>query len=127
MFKDFLLVGLGSFMGGGARFLIAKWAQTLVAGAFPLGTFLVNILGCLLIGFLSGLPLQAGWLSPSSRLVLATGFCCGFTTFSTFMNENMTLLKDANYMLLFGYLLASLAVGFVGVVIGSQLAGWMKA
>ena len=43
------------------------------------------------------------------------------------MNENMTLLKDANYMLLFGYLLGSLAVGFVGVVIGSQLAGWMKA
>jgi len=114
MLKDFLLVGAGSFLGGGLRFLVAKMLQT--AGDFPLGTFAVNVVGCFLIGFLYGLKWDGEWLSPSARLMLTTGFCGGFTTFSTFMNE-CDGLRDNVSMLSF-YLFASLALGFVALLLG---------
>ncbi|HEY9544058.1 fluoride efflux transporter CrcB [Prevotella sp.] len=126
MLKDFLLVGAGSFLGGGARFLLSKWLQTSALGAFPLATFAVNILGCLLIGLLLGLSGQTGWLSPSTKLLLTTGFCGGFTTFSTFMNENYLLLKDHHFVPFFLYLFASLALGLFAVIAGYQLATWLK-
>lgn len=118
MFKDFLLVSLGSFFGGGMRFLVSKAIQTTVLTAFPLGTFCVNVLGCLLIGILSGLPVGHGWLPPSARLLLTTGFCGGFTTFSTMMNESSSLLKDHHPYYLALYLTGSLALGFVAVTAG---------
>ena len=88
MLRDFFLVGMGSFLGGGSRFIVSKVIQAWAPLSFPLGTFAVNILGCLIIGFLSGLHWPGGWMSPSMKLVLTTGFCGGFTTFSTFMNES---------------------------------------
>lgn len=118
LFKDFLLVGLGSFVGGGMRFLVSKALQTCVASPFPLGTFTVNVLGCLLIGIVSGIPSTVGWLSPSTRLILTTGFCGGFTTFSTFMNENASLLKDDHLPYLALYLVGSMALGFLAVLVG---------
>lgn len=118
IFKDFLLVGIGSFAGGGMRFLVSKALQNCVATPFPLGTFAVNVLGCLLIGIVSGIPSATGWLSPSTRLVLTTGFCGGFTTFSTMMNENASLVKDDHLPYLALYLVGSLALGFVAVLAG---------
>lgn len=122
MLKDFLLVGLGSFMGGGMRFLVSKIIQSWTLLAFPFGTFAVNILGCLLIGFFSGLNYGGGWMSPSTKLVLTTGFCGGFTTFSTFMNESNSLMKDGNMLYLSLYIVASLAFGLLAVIIGQQIA-----
>lgn len=119
--KGFFIVGLGSFIGGGLRFLVAKAGGALFSGVFPVGTFVVNILGCLIIGFLSGLS-AAGGLSPQSRLFLTTGFCGGFTTFSTFMNENATLLSADNYLMTGVYMVASLAVGLLCVWAGNALA-----
>lgn len=119
--KDFLLVSLGSFVGGGARFLVSRALQQCVA-PFPLGTLAVNVIGCFVIGLVSSLPLTAGWLSPSVRLLLTTGFCGGFTTFSTFMNENATLLKEGHGVLLALYVVASLALGFIAVIAGQQTA-----
>lgn len=122
MLKDFFIVGLGSFFGGGARFLVSKIVQSWTVLPFPLGTFAVNVLGCLLIGFFSGLNYNGGFMSPSTKLILTTGFCGGFTTFSTFMNENSSLLKDENYMYAAIYIIGSLALGLIAVVAGHQLA-----
>ena len=95
--RDFLIVGCGSFLGGGSRFLVSKLVGGLFATSFPVATFIVNLLGCLLIGFVSSLPSMLSWLSPQARLLLTTGFCGGLTTFSTFMNENLSLANDQNY------------------------------
>ena len=122
MLKDFLLVGMGSFLGGGMRFLVSKLIQGCTVLAFPFGTFAVNVLGCLLIGFLSGLNDNGGWMTPSTKLILTTGFCGGFTTFSTFMNESNSLMKDGNMLYLSIYIIASLALGMLAVIIGNQLA-----
>ena len=84
--RDFLIVGCGSFLGGGSRFLVSKLVGGLFATSFPVATFIVNLLGCLLIGFVSSLPSTLSWLSPQARLLLTTGFCGGLTTLSTFMN-----------------------------------------
>ena len=85
--KEILIVSIGSFFGGGMRYWISKFVQSCTVIAFPFGTMAVNVAGCLIIGFLSGLNWrEGGWMSPSAKLLLTTGFCGGFTTFSTFMN-----------------------------------------
>lgn len=85
--KEVLIVSIGSFFGGGMRYWISKLVQSCTVIAFPFGTMAVNVAGCLIIGFL-GIELAGrGWMSPSAKLLLTMGFCGGFTTFSTFMNE----------------------------------------
>jgi CrcB protein len=120
MFKDFLIVGLGSFLGGGLRYIVSRLLP--VAAGFPLGTFTVNVVGCFLIGLLYGLKWDGGWMSPNTRLLLTAGFCGGFTTFSTFINECGTLVKDGNMLMPALYLLASLAVGFIALLLGNWLS-----
>lgn len=94
--------------------------------AFPFGTMTVNVLGCLIIGFLSGLNWNGGgWMSPSTKLLLTTGFCGGFTTFSTFINEGSALMKDEHYTYMMLYLFGSLALGLIAVLSGHQLAKWV--
>lgn len=115
LFRDFLIVGCGSFFGGGCRYLVSKVATAMCAASFPFGTFIVNLLGCFLIGFFSGLPYANFGLSPQAKLLLTTGFCGGFTTFSTFMNENLTLLNGSNYLYFFLYLVGSFALGLLFV------------
>lgn len=123
--KELLIVSVGSFFGGGARYAVSKAVQGCVAGAFPLGTMTVNVLGCLIIGFLSGLQWTSGWMNPHTRLLLTTGFCGGFTTFSTFMQETSTLAKDGSTLISAAYVVASLALGFGAVVAGQQIAKWL--
>lgn len=120
--KDFLLVFLGSGLGGGLRFLVSKLMTFLFSTAFPVGTFTVNILGCLLIGFLSAQPSVQNWLSPSARLLLTTGFCGGFTTFSTFMKESDALLGAQMPVMLILYIVLSLLLGMLAVWAGYKLA-----
>lgn len=122
MLKDFFLVGVGSFMGGSLRFLASRAVQAVAVVSFPWGTLTVNVVGCLLMGLFSGLDYHGNYLSPSVKLLLTTGFCGGFTTFSTFMNENNALLKDGNFLLSAAYICVSLGVGFVCLVIGNQIA-----
>lgn len=122
MLKDFLIVGAGSFLGGGTRYLVSKMAGAIALSSFPLGTFSVNVVGCLLIGFFSGLPTSGAWMSPQTKLFLTTGLCGGFTTFSTFMNENASLAEGHNYAILFLYLVGSFALGLICVWGGHAMA-----
>lgn len=125
MFKDFLIVGFGSFFGGGLRFLVSKGMAAVMTTPFPMGTFTVNVLGCLLIGFFSSLPVTGGWMSPSAKLLLTTGFCGGFTTFSTFMGENSALMKGDHFASMILYLFGSLAIGLLAVLAGHALGKLM--
>lgn len=120
MLKELFLVCLGSFFGGGARYLVGKALLSWVGTPFPWGTMAVNVLGCFLIGLLSGLSL-GGQISPTTKLLLVTGFCGGFTTFSTFMNENLLLGRDGSPLSAVLYTLASLALGLVAVLAGYQI------
>lgn len=121
--KEVLIVSIGSFFGGGMRYWISKLVQSCPVIAFPFGTMAVNVAGCLIIGFLSGLNWrEGGWMSPSAKLLLTTGFCGGFTTFSTFMNEGAGLMKEENYLYMMLYLFGSLALGLIAVLAGHYLA-----
>ena len=118
--KELLLVCMGSFFGGGARYLVGKAVQSWLAVSFPLGTMAVNVIGCFLIGLLSGLSL-GGQISPSTKLILVTGFCGGFTTFSTFMNENLLLGREGAMLSAVLYTLASVGLGLIAVILGYQI------
>lgn len=121
--KEVLIVSIGSFFGGGLRYWISKMVQSCSLIAFPFGTMTVNVLGCFIIGFLSGISWNGGGLmNPSTKLLLTTGFCGGFTTFSTFMNEGSSLMKDEQYLYMMLYLFGSLILGLIAVMAGHQLA-----
>ena len=120
MIREFLIVGAGSFIGGGLRYVVSRLLP--VAAGLPLGTLAVNVVGCFLIGLLYGLKWDGGLMSPTTRLLLTTGFCGGFTTFSTFINETGTLIKDGNLLTPALYLLLSLVVGFIALLLGDWLA-----
>ena len=124
--KELLLVCIGSFFGGGMRYLVALLHERLIGpsavacGLFPWATFAVNVIGCLLIGLFTGIA-ASGHLPAQWKLVLVTGFCGGFTTFATLMNENYLLAKDHLLMLAI-YTLASLALGMAALVVGYKMA-----
>ena len=117
MIKDLLLVGLGSGLGGMCRYLVSQLLVTTQNG-FPWGTFTVNIVGSLLIGLLWGLSSRLPSLSPVLTLLFMVGFCGGFTTFSTFSREGLTLLQMQNYTLFLLSTLGSVVLGILAVMMG---------
>lgn len=121
LLKDILLVGLGGGAGSILRFLCQRGVYTIYPHAFPFGTFLVNISGCFLIGVLFGLMERGSMLRPEWRMLLVTGFCGGFTTFSSFAAENIQLLKDGRLWYFFIYTIASLVLGILATFIGISL------
>ena len=121
MGSNILLVGLGGGIGSILRYLSQKWVNESYEHNFPLATFLVNVFGCLLIGILYALGEKGNILSPQSRLLLVTGFCGGFTTFSTFAFENMNLLRVGDNFSFLLYAVGSVVFGIAAVYIGSLL------
>ena len=121
MFNNVLLVGLGGAAGSIGRYLCQRWVNEYYQHSFPLATFLVNVTGCLLIGVLYALGERGNVLSQSTRLLLVTGFCGGFTTFSTFAFENMNLLRTGNHFYFLLYAIGSVVLGVAAVYAGSLL------
>jgi CrcB protein len=116
--KFFLIVFAGSGMGGVARYGMQSWIFRLYPFTFPLGTFIINIIGCLLIGIFYALSEKGNLFTPEWRLALTTGFCGGFTTFSTFAYENMNLLRTGDYLYFVLYVVGSVIFGIAAVYLG---------
>ena len=112
------MVGLGGSIGSIARFLCQKYLASGNGHPFPLGTFLVNISGCLLIGIFFGLSEKGQIASAEWRLFLMTGICGGFTTFSTFANENVSLLRNGEFLLVGLYVAGSVILGIACTFLG---------
>ena len=118
--KQLFLVFIGGGLGSIARYLLGKYLNSTVSG-IPYGTFLANVLGSLLIGIILGLAIKNETLSSNQTLLLATGFCGGFTTFSTFAYENHIFLKTGDFMSFFLYTVGSFALAFAAVFLGMFL------
>jgi len=118
MLKNVILVGLGGGMGSIARFLTQKYLYQWYPHPFPFGTFLVNLSGCFLIGLFYGLTEKGNLLTPEWRIFLTTGFCGGFTTFSTFAYENINMLKSGDFLYFGLYTAGSLILGIAATFVG---------
>lgn len=118
MIKTLLLVGSGGFLGSISRYLASRLLQSSIPSSFPFGTFFVNIAGCFLIGLIYGISERGSLLTPGWRLFLAAGFCGGFTTFSTFANENLALLRDGEFLYFFLYTGLSVFLGIAATFLG---------
>lgn len=119
---NILVVFLGSGMGGAARYIIGQLVKSHIGqSTFPWETLTVNIAGCFIIGLLYGLSTDSQWMSDRVKLLLTVGFCGGFTTFSTFANENYLLLNTSNPLTFAAYTTTSIIVGIAAVAIGYYL------
>ena len=116
--KHLFIVFIGGGLGTVARFLVGKFLPYSGKG-FPWNTFCANLLGCLLIGFLIGYFHRSSNENESSFVLFATvGFCGGFTTFSSFANENLSLIKSGDFKMLLVYSMLSLIMGIFMVYTG---------
>jgi CrcB protein len=114
-----LVVGAGGFIGSALRFLIGGWVQRLaVAGVFPFGTLVVNVIGCLLIGFLGGLAESRQIMEYGHRLFLMVGVLGGFTTYSAFALETLSLMNEGAVARALANMLLHLLLGFAAAAAG---------
>ncbi|MCR5239970.1 MAG: fluoride efflux transporter CrcB [Prevotella sp.] len=116
MIRNLLLVALGGAGGSVLRYLLSN-----INTSFPWGTLTVNVLGSLLIGLLVGF-VSKGVLSPEMKLLLVTGFCGGFTTFSTFASESFGMMKAGDILLTALYVGASVIIGILAVWSGMMFS-----
>lgn len=122
------------FIGGGCGSLLRYFlvlakdhlrlnpVSTLGQTLLPWPTLAANVLGCLLIGLFYSLSSRLGW-SPETRLLLTTGLCGGFTTFSTLSNEGLQLLRSGQFALFAAYFVLTLVLGLAAVALGTWLGG----
>lgn len=123
MIRTLLLVGGGSFLGGIVRYLVKIGCERLFPAAnLPLGTMAANVAGCFLIGLFYGIASRHVNMNQDILLFLTVGFCGGFTTFSTFINENFTMLQGGEVLNAVLYAGVSLAVGLLLIYLGVQLS-----
>jgi CrcB protein len=121
MLKTILLIGTGGFFGSIARFLVQDWFVQLTDSKIPWGTFTANILGSMIIGIVYAIVARQGYFSSELKLLVAVGFCGGFTTFSSFAVENLNLLREGAFFPFAAYTLLSVASGLLMVWVGMSL------
>ena len=118
MLRQFLLVALGGALGSALRYLTALLLARHYTGSIPLATLVVNLVGCFLIGLLIGLCSDTSHL----RLLFITGFCGGFTTFSTFTAESYSMFREGAYGLALLYIAGSVLIGLLALWLGLSLS-----
>lgn len=121
MIKNILLVGLGGGLGSMARYLCQRWMLMIYPHSFPFGTFAVNMIGCFLIGIFWGISFRSFAINESWKLLLMTGICGGFTTFSAFTLEGIGLIREEKSGLFLLYIAGSVVVGLFATYIGMKL------
>lgn len=120
--RQLLLVALGGAIGSVARWRVSGWVlHQAVDWRFPMGTFVVNVLGCLIVGVLAGLAIKDDFFSTDQRLLLFTGVMGGFTTFSAFGLETFYLLRRGEYLIAGSNMVLSMAVGMAALFAGYHL------
>jgi fluoride exporter len=116
---NILLVGFGGFAGAIARYSLGGWIlHHTLAVKFPWSTFIINVMGCLVMGLLSGLIERLDWFTPHMRLLLLTGLLGGFTTFSAFGLETVYLLRRGEIWVAAAYAVASILVCVAALWVG---------
>ncbi len=118
MVKNILLVGIGGGIGSILRYLTSVYFTKNIQTIFPTGTFAVNIIGCLAVGILYGLFERQYMSNPELKLLFITGFCGGYTTFSAFAAENVSLFQSGNSFIAFAYIASSILLGLLAVWAG---------
>lgn len=119
--KIILLIGIGSFIGGISRYLLSQMIQPKTLSTFPYGTLAVNVLGCLCIGIIFGIA-SRGNMSQEMKMFFATGLMGGFTTFSAFSNETITMMNAGQHLQAFTYVLVSVMSGLAATYLGLILS-----
>lgn len=118
MLKAIVLVGIGGGMGSVLRYMTSSFMTKYFPSSFPWGTLSVNVLGCLLMGVLLSLGERQSWMNNDLRLLWLTGFCGGYTTFSSFASENIQLWQSGQILTVIAYTIASVLLGLVAVWLG---------
>lgn len=118
MIKSILIVALGSSLGGALRYIISELMKDYLGHGFPWGTLAVNLLGCLAFGVVFALFYKYDLISNPWYLLLTTGVCGGFTTFSAFAHESMQMLQGGNVGAFASYVAISVVVGMLLMAFG---------
>ncbi|HRG18664.1 MAG TPA: fluoride efflux transporter CrcB [Flavobacterium lutivivi] len=121
MLKTIFFIAIGGAVGSILRFLVSQIVSKFWTGNFPLATFTVNVLGCFMIGFFVGITTKNN-LDNGLKWLLITGLCGGFTTFSTFSMENITLLQNNHFTTAFVYVISSVIISILSVWLGLFLS-----
>lgn len=125
MLKTLIIIGFGGFFGSISRYVLSQFIDKNLTSFYPYGTFLVNFIGCVLLGFIYAMGEKEQILSSDMRFFLATGFCGSFTTFSTFSYENQELLNQGQWGIALTYIILSIIIGisatFGGVFLGRTI------
>jgi len=119
----FLAVGIGSMVGGISRYGLTLATQNISAFSLPYGTLISNLAGCLVIGLLAGFGAKTELMSSELRLLLATGFCGGFTTLSSFIYEMGQFVQDKEYFFATSYFAATLFGAALAFLAGLLISG----
>jgi fluoride exporter len=116
--KNFLLVFIGGGLGSGVRYAISRWVGLNHSQLFPMATLISNVIACFVLGLVIGMADQKQLLTPTARLFWTVGFCGGFSTFSTFSNETLTLFQQGMQLTSFLYTVMSILICLAAVVAG---------